>query len=199
MIPPQTLDPPVAWTGLDQDGKRRRLLDVATAVFTREGLDTPIETVADAAGVGVGSIYRCYASKRDLIAAIVVEQMEGLRAEVDAAHDEADAGAALERSIHRIVERQATNGLVRAALAATSDRREVQLAVGEVSLAWQALIDRARAQGSVRGDATVIDLRLLFAAARAADEVQPGARERVVALLLEALRGAPPRGVEAAG
>ena len=150
-----------------------------------------METVADAAGVGVGSIYRRYASKRDLIAAIVVEQMEGLRTEVDVAQGEADAGAALERSIHRIVERQATNGLVRAALAATSDRREVQLAVGEVSLAWQALIDRARAQGSVRGDATVMDLRLLFAAARAADEVQPGARERIVELLLEALRGAP--------
>src|SRR5262245_39201647 len=121
MIPPQTLDPPVAWTRLDLEGKRRRLLDVATVVFTREGLEAPMETVADAAGVGVGSIYRCYASKRDLIAAIVVEQMEGLRAEVDAAHDEAGAGAALERSIHRIVERQATNGLVRAALAATSD------------------------------------------------------------------------------
>jgi hypothetical protein len=64
----------------------------------------------------------------------------------------------------------------------------VVMALGELSLAWQQLIDRAREDGTVRSDATVKDLRFVFAAARAADEVEPGGRDRILTLLLEALR-----------
>jgi AcrR family transcriptional regulator len=145
-------------------------------------------SVAQAAGIGVGSLYRLYGSKGDLIAAIVVQQMAALRAEVARASREEDAGEALERTLRQLVDRQATNELLRAALAATSDRRDVQLAVGELSLAWQELLDRARRQGSVRGDVTVGDLRLIFAAAGAADQVEQGGRERILELLLEAMR-----------
>jgi AcrR family transcriptional regulator len=187
MVPEATAERPTGWAGLDPEEKRRRLVDVATGVFTREGLEAPMPRVADAAGIGVGSLYRAYGSREDLIAAIVVEQMGILRAEVRAAHDEEDAFAALERSVRQIAERQASNELVRAALAATSDRRDVQLALGEVSLAWQELLDRARRQGRVRSDATVTDMRLIFAAARAADEVETGARGRMLELLLEAM------------
>ena len=66
--------------------------------------------------------------------------------------------------------------------------RGVNRPFAEVSLAWQELIDRAREDGTVRSDATVKDLRFLFASARAADEVAPGGSDRVVELLLEALR-----------
>ena len=62
------------------------------------------------------------------------------------------------------------------------------VALGELSLAWQQLIDRAREEGTVRSDATVTDLRIVFAAARAADEVEAGGRDRVLTLMLEALR-----------
>ena len=188
MVPDVATAPPPDWAGLDPEGKRKRLVEVATQVFTREGLEAPMPRVAEAAGIGVGSLYRSYRSKEDLIAAIVVEQMGLLRAELSAAHHEDDPGLALERSIRQLAERQASNRLVRAALAATSDRREVQVAVGEVSLAWQQLLDRARAHGELRSDATVMDLRLILAAARAADEIEPGARGRVLDLLLEAMR-----------
>ena len=171
---PTAIEPQASWVALDPDEKRERLLEAATE-----------------AGIGVGSLYRCYRSKGDLIAAIVVQQMEELRAEVSSAHRAQDAGRALERTLRQLVDRQATNKLLRAALAATSDRREVRIAVGEVSLAWQELLDRARRQGSIRGDATVSDLRLIFAAAGAADEVERGGRGRMLELLLEAMRRAP--------
>jgi hypothetical protein len=121
------------------------------------------------------------------MAAIVVEQMASLQEEICKAQSGADAGPALRRALQSLVERQARNNLVRAALAATSERPEVQAAVGEVSLAWQQLIDRARKQGSLRSDATVGDVRLLFAATRAADELEPGARERMFELMIDAL------------
>ncbi len=176
------------WAELEPDEKRERLLDAATDVFTAQGLDAPMPRIATAAGIGIGSLYRCYASKEDLVAALLVHQLGFLREEVSEAGERTDAWTAIEGSVRRIAERQATNKLLSGALGLTSDRREVVAAVAEVSLAWQALIDRARDQGTLRSDATVKDLRLLFAAARAADEVEPGGRDRVVDLLLEALR-----------
>jgi hypothetical protein len=104
------------------------------------------------------------------------------------AGERANAWTAIEDSVRRIAERQATNKLLSGALGLTSERREVVVAVAEMSLAWQELIDRAREDGTVRSDATVKDLRFLFASARAADEVAPGGSDRVVDLLLEALR-----------
>jgi AcrR family transcriptional regulator len=179
---------PAPWAELEPDQKRERLLDAATKVFTEQGLDAPMPAVAAAAGIGIGSLYRSYGSKEDLVAALLVRQLRFLREEVTEAGEGADAWAAIEGSARRIAERQATNKLLSGALGLTSDRREVVVAVAEVSLAWQALIDRARERGTVRSDATVKDFRFLFAAARAADEVEPGGSNRVVDLLLEALR-----------
>jgi AcrR family transcriptional regulator len=186
-VPAKTAAKPKAWDRLDPEAKRARLLDVAADVFTECGLAAPMPAVAEAAGVGVGSLYRCYASKDDLIAAIVVRQMDAVRDEVRRAQDSPDPGEALRHTLEDLVEWQARNNLVRAALAATSDRVEVQAAVGDVTLAWQELIDRARKQGSLRTDATAGDVRLIFAATRAADELRPGGRERMFELLIDAI------------
>lgn len=188
MIPARVAEEPSPWIDLDPQAKRRRLLDVAAEVFTEHGLSAPMPAVAQAAGIGVGSLYRCCRSKDDLIAAIVIEQMSSLRDEILVADRQSGAGLALERTMRRLVEWQARNGLVKTALAVSSDRHDVRAAVGEVNLAWQELLDRARKQGSLRRDATTMDLRLIFAATRAADELQPGARERMLELLLYALR-----------
>jgi AcrR family transcriptional regulator len=176
-----------SWADLDSVAKRRRLLDAATTVFAERGLDAPMPAIAQAVGIGVGSLYRRYPSKEVLIGDLVTEQMHVVRAELQAVREQPDAGAALEETLRRLVEWQTRNHLVRAALAATSERLEVQAAVAEVSLEWQKLLDRARKQGRVRVDVTVSDLRLVFAAARAADEVEPGSRERMLELLLDAL------------
>jgi AcrR family transcriptional regulator len=188
--PPVTQSTPTAapWGELEPDQKRERVLDLATEIFTQEGLDVPMPRIAAAAGVGIGSLYRSYRSKEDLVAALLVRQLGLLREEVLEAGERADAWTAIEDSVRRIAERQATNKLLSGALGLTSERREVVVAVAEVSLAWQELIDRAREDGTVRSDATVKDLRFLFASARAADEVAPGGSDRVVDLLLEALR-----------
>jgi AcrR family transcriptional regulator len=186
MVPVSVVPPP--WTELAPDEKRERLLDVATEVFTEQGLEAPMPRIAAAAGIGIGSLYRSYASKEDLVAALLIRQLALLREEVSAAGERQDAWTAIEGCVRRIAERQSTNKLLSGALGLTSDRRDVLVAVGEVSLAWQELIDRAREEGTMRSDATVKDLRFIFAAARVADEVEPGGRDRVLDLLLEALR-----------
>ena len=149
------------------------MLDVAKDVFTEQGLEATRSRLARLPESGSGASC-CYGSKEDLVAALVVRQLGLLQAEVSAAAEQEDAWSAIEHSVRRIADRQATNKLLSGALGLISDRRDVGVALGELSLAWQQLIDRAREEGTVRSDATVTDLRFVFAAARAADEVEAG-------------------------
>ena len=68
-------EPLICWADLDQEDKRARLLQAAGEVFARDGLDAPIPAVAAAAGAGIGSVYRQFPSKRDLLAALVSERL----------------------------------------------------------------------------------------------------------------------------
>ena len=71
----------------DARANRRRLLDAAQKVFRERGLDAEMKEIAERAGLGVGTIYRNFPTKDDLIAAII----GGVIAEIQAANDAAVA------------------------------------------------------------------------------------------------------------
>ncbi|MFF4214030.1 TetR/AcrR family transcriptional regulator [Streptomyces sp. NPDC001796] len=70
-----------------KDARRNKeaLLEAAAAVFVRSGVDAPVRDIAAEAGVGLGTIYRHFPTRADLIIAVY-------RHQVDAC---ADAGPAL--------------------------------------------------------------------------------------------------------
>ncbi|HVU65229.1 MAG TPA: TetR/AcrR family transcriptional regulator, partial [Phycisphaerales bacterium] len=71
------------------DRRRKQILRVATRVFARVGFaKADLQDVADALGVGKGTIYRYFPSKRELFQAAVDEVMTQMRASIDAAADE---------------------------------------------------------------------------------------------------------------
>src|SRR5215204_3330883 len=74
---------------------RTRVLDAAARVFAAEGLDAPMPTVAAAAGVGVGTIYRAFGSKDDLIAALAADRVDRFARDTVAALETPDAWQAL--------------------------------------------------------------------------------------------------------
>src|SRR4051794_24858970 len=55
----------------DAERNRRRILDAARQVFAEEGLGVGVDAVARAAGVGVGTLYRRFPTKHDLLAAVI--------------------------------------------------------------------------------------------------------------------------------
>jgi AcrR family transcriptional regulator len=69
----------------DAQRNEQALLDAAAAVFVASGVDAPVRDIAAAAGVGMGTIYRHFPTRADLIIAVY-------RHQVDAC---ADAGPAL--------------------------------------------------------------------------------------------------------
>src|SRR5260370_22109598 len=63
------------------------LLEAALAVFATSGVDAPVREIAEKAGVGIGTFYRHFPQRSDLIAAV-------FRHEVDACADAAPVLAA---------------------------------------------------------------------------------------------------------
>jgi AcrR family transcriptional regulator len=79
-------------------GRRRRsdvvrneqvLLDAAAAVFVRAGVDAPVREIAAEAGVGMGTIYRHFPNRADLVVAVFRHQVDALAAAVTGPTDRA--------------------------------------------------------------------------------------------------------------
>lgn len=62
----------------DARRNRKQLLDVARDLFADEGLDASLEEIARRAGVGIGTLYRHFPTRFDLVEAIYAEQMDAL-------------------------------------------------------------------------------------------------------------------------
>jgi AcrR family transcriptional regulator len=185
-VPPPV--PTACWSELDAEDKRARLLRAAGEVFARDGLDAPMPAIAAAAGAGIGSVYRQFPSKRDLLAALVVERLRDAAGGAEAALASNDGPwTALTGVLWALAERQATDGVLAAAMATVSEDRSVQEARASTQESLERLLAAARAEGRLRPDASTLDLRLLFAATRAAGQLEPGAWRRMLELGIDAL------------
>jgi AcrR family transcriptional regulator len=171
---------------------RERVVAAAAAVFAERGVEASVPEVAARAGVGKATVYRSFPTKEHLVAAVVIERMEAFARRARALLDEPDAAAALrelmeEKAVEHCVDRTLASALEAGASAdlLADVRRRVWDAVGE-------LMDRAKAQGTIRESATAEDLRVLWGGAArmlTADDVHdPGVWRRYAALVLDALR-----------
>ena len=59
----------------DAQRNRAKILDAAEAVFAAQGIDVPIDVIAETAGVGVGTVYRHFPTKERLFESIMVERV----------------------------------------------------------------------------------------------------------------------------
>jgi AcrR family transcriptional regulator len=181
-----------SWSGLTPPAKCQRLLDAAGEVFARRGLDAPMSEVAGAAGVGVASIYRQFPSKHELLAALVIRRMDQhAEAATEAEQRAGDRWSALVEMLRRLVETQSADDVMGEARALVAGHPEVDAATARAATALESLLGTARAEGRLRADATVLDLRLLFAATRAAKRVEPEQWPRMLELLIDALDSHP--------
>ena len=59
----------------DAERNRQRILQAASEVFTERGLDVSLDEVARQAGVGVGTVYRRFRTKADLVEALFIDRI----------------------------------------------------------------------------------------------------------------------------
>jgi AcrR family transcriptional regulator len=185
VIPPS---PATGWSDLDTTAKRARLLAAAGEVFARDGLDAPMPAIAAAAGAGIGSVYRQFPAKQDLLAALVVERHVAVAEEAEAAlGDPEGAWSGLLALLRSVAERQASDDVLGEAMVTVSGHPSVLEVAAATMHALEDLLTAAKAEGRLRADATAMDLRLLFAATRAARGLQADAWRRMLELGIDAL------------
>ncbi|WP_125776599.1 TetR/AcrR family transcriptional regulator [Antribacter gilvus] len=84
------------------------LLEAAKTVFRTSGVDAPAKEIADLAGVGVGTLYRHFPKRSDLVTAVFQHEVDACAAAAPALADENEPGVALEKWLHRYTEFLAT-------------------------------------------------------------------------------------------
>ena len=172
------------------------LLEAAKAVFASSGVDAAAREIADAAGVGVGTLYRHFPQRSDLVAAVFQREVDACAAAAPALAAEHEPGTALSMWLGRYTEFLATKRGLAAALHSGDPaygalpgyfRQRLGPALGS-------LLDTAVASGEIRAGVSAPEL--LHAVANLCLPVAgEGAAysQRMVALLVDGLRyGARP-------
>jgi AcrR family transcriptional regulator len=139
---------------------RQRILEAAEAIFAIEGVSVPIDTVAERAGVGVGTLYRHFPTKEALFEAIVMDRLEYLLGAAKASADADEPGPALFSFLGEFAEHaSAKHDLFDALSSAGIDIKSNCAAMfDDMKRSIDVLLQRAVSAGSVRGDVSTEEM-----------------------------------------
>ncbi len=171
----------------DAARNRDRILDAARATFNEEGLDAGMDVIAQRAHVGVGTIYRRFPSKEDLIAAVLDEILVSIRDLVAEAHAHDSVAEGFGFYLTAMGQLQVDHiGFLPRLWSDVDD--EVRREITELALD---LLARAQAAGVVRSDVVYADvLSILWSLRGIIDRtaaVSPDAWKRYLELVSQSL------------
>jgi AcrR family transcriptional regulator len=175
----------------DSVRNRELLLAAAEKEFAEKGPDVTVADIAARAGLGKGTFFRHFATKDDLLAAVVrgrVDDLDGLGQRLLLA---ADAGEALLEFLTESADQRQQGGvefLIRA-----SESNPVLAGLRETFFSTvTALVTRAQSSGAIRSDITGTDVILLMCAPAHIVENLPDAPpdlwKRYLAMIFDGLR-----------
>ncbi len=174
------------------------MLAAAQQLFADRGTSVPVDEIARAAGVGVGTVHRHFPAKDDLVDAALIASCEPIFGLLDTAAADPDAGHALEQLLLELTEHQSRHRGLAERMRETNDLSPAVVEVKqEIATGLRAVVARAQATGQVRADVVPTDLRLLFAglataATATGQSCSTEERLRFVRILLDGLRTPDP-------
>lgn len=183
---------------LRRDAARNRalILEVAAEVFAERGLEAGYDEIARRAGVGVGTVYRRFPERAELVRAIFETRIDEIVEVAEHAATMPDAFEGLVHFLERTLERQVADRGLKEVLALTITQDEHRV-VGQERLGpvIEALVERARAEGTLRPDVQANDLGpLLMLLGSVSTPAEPELWRRYLAVLLDGLRARPDAG-----
>ena len=177
----------------DAERNRQRILKAAAKVFNERGLDVSLDEIARYAGVGVGTVYRRFRTKEELVEALFLDRLDSVAAIACEAFEAPDPWSGLVSFMERMAEMMAGDlGLRQMLMFATYGQDLVAVARQRNAPLVQRLVERAQAAGQVRTDLRQTDIMLIIfmmtEATQLAQAANPVIWRRYLTLILDGMR-----------
>jgi AcrR family transcriptional regulator len=180
---------------LRADAARNRELILCTAaqVFAEQGLEAGYDEIARRAGIGVGTVYRRFPERDELIQALFEARIAEIVSIAEEAARRPDAFDGLEWFLEQAIEHQVADRGLKEIMAQAISVDDHQM-VGRERLGpiLEILVERAQADGTLRPDVAMTDLGMqLMLVSSMTTANQPELWRRYLALFLDGLRARP--------
>jgi AcrR family transcriptional regulator len=194
------LSPETATKTLRADARRNheRLVASARELFASAGLEVSVEEITQRAGVGMGTLYRHFPTKEELIDAVLEDAFANFLALAEAALSDPDPWDGLCRFLEQTLMMYADNRGLKDVFASGEHGRARAAAMRRRMWPLIArMVERAREQGTLRPDFAAEDVALvLWSGERVIERSQgiaPDLWQRYLGLLLDGLRASAAR------
>jgi AcrR family transcriptional regulator len=177
----------------DARRNRERILASARELFGRHGHEVQMEEIAAHTGLGIGTLYRHFSGKQDLLTAVVRERFQSMTHLAHAAEQISDPGEAFETILRTYLEAADGDASFQLALLGSTNLHweGVEQQKAEFAEIVSRIIDRAVAAGQVRDDLTFADFPVLACGIMATMYFKPGRNSdwrRHLELVLDGIR-----------
>ena len=177
----------------DAERNRQRILKAASEVFNERGLEVSLDEIARYAGVGVGTVYRRFRTKEELVEALFKERIDSVAALAEEALRAPDPWSGLVSFMEQMTEMMAGDlGLRQMLMFATYGQDRVAYARQRNAPLVEQMVERAQAAGQLRADLRQTDIPfivfVLAEATQLAHGASPGIWRRYLALILDGMR-----------
>ncbi|MGB9107989.1 MAG: helix-turn-helix domain-containing protein [Telluria sp.] len=179
---------------VDAQRNLRSLLQAALDVFAESGVDAPVRAIAERAGVGVGTVYRHFPQRADLIVAVMKSQIDDCADAAEGYAAESEPGIALARWMQRYVDFILTKRGLSGALQSDSAAYAAlpEYFYGRLRPALTSLLDKAVEQNVIRPGYEADELlRAVATLCKANPDEDTAATRKMVGLIVDGLRCRP--------
>lgn len=176
------------------DARRNKaaVLEAAKRLFAEQGLDAQMPDVAKHAGVGVGTVYRHFPTKDDLIAALVAERFERLAAKARECLEQPDPWDGISSFIRFSAQLQADDRGLCEVMGSRPDMMDAAAYAAGLPELCERLVKRGQRSGELRRDLTWEDIPMIACSLGriVQDPIGPavGRWPRLVEIILDGLR-----------
>ena len=171
---------------------RQKIVDAAAIVFAQRGLDATLDDIAEAAGVGVATVYRRFPDKDSLVAALFESGIDDIVSLAIQAASFEDSWEGFTWFLDEALQRQCVNRGLRDVIVGTRYAQERMAdAKRRIAPAIMALVQRAQRDGYLRTDLVDADVPVLemmiSSLGGVANEVAPDLWRRYLGIVLDGL------------
>jgi AcrR family transcriptional regulator len=180
----------------DAERNRQRILDAAQELFAERGQAVTLNEIARHAGVGVGTVYRRFPDKEELVEGLFEQRIDRLAEILDRALANPDPWSGFDEFFEASVEEQAADrGLQQLMLGAAGAYERIAKARERLQPLVTRLVERALDAGQLRADFEPADIAIvqimLGAVVDLTYELEPDLWRRYFAIVLQGLRARP--------